>query len=418
MVSRLQIKQLIALVIVALIALSVVAVRYARIDALAGIGQYTVHADFSGDSGGIFTNAEVTYQGVPVGRVTDLKLTRNGVRVDLQLASRGPKIPASVEAVVANRSAIGEQYVDLRPVRPGGPYLEDNSVITDTSVPVAVEDFVASTIELTSSVPLDDLNTVITELGKAFNGRSDDLRSLVNALSNLSKSGNDNLPQTISLIRNSDTVLQTQSEQSDAILEWSRSLGLITAQLATSDPDLRRLLTTGTTSASELSALLTRSGGDITTAVRNLALDVRNVRGTFFNASPALAMLSQMSGGSSSTANGDGHIRFGITFETNNPPSCTVGYEGTQKIIAEEKRKNPNFDINYDDFPFNTDARCAVPQGNPTDVRGAQNAKYGDPRITQPWDSTPKRDPDKLDLNPLATQLSYLLGVFPAAASR
>ena len=52
-------------------------------------------------------------------------------------------------------------------------------------------------------------------------------------------------------------------------------------------------------------------------------------------------------------------------------------------------------------------------QGNPTVVRGAQNAKFADPTTTQPWDTKPKRDPDKLDLNPLVTQLSYLLGVFP-----
>ena len=52
-------------------------------------------------------------------------------------------------------------------------------------------------------------------------------------------------------------------------------------------------------------------------------------------------------------------------------------------------------------------------QGNPTAVRGAQNATYSDPRIPQPWDRTPKKDPDKLNLNPIAQQLSTLLGVSP-----
>ncbi|MBT0565876.1 MCE family protein [Williamsia sp. CHRR-6] len=412
MMSKLVRWQLIAFTVVGVLAVVYVGAKYAQLGRLVGVGYYTVNADFP-DSGGIFSNAEVTYQGVPVGRVSSLKLQRDGVRVVMKLESGGPKIPASAKAVVANRSAIGEQYVDLRPTSAGRPFLKDGSSvgIGDQPIPVPVQDVLSSAIDLTSSVPLDDLNTVVTELGKAFNGRAENLKNLVDSLVNLSRSGNDNLPQTISLIRNADTVLGTQADVSDAILDWSKNLGLITAQLATSDPDLRRLLTTGTTSATQLSALLTRSGGDITTAVRNLALDVRNVKGTYSGISPVLAMVGALSTGSYSPAPGDGTIHFGIVLETNNPPSCTLGYEGTQKMIDEMKKKNPDFDIRYDDFPFNTNAKCAVAQGNPTSVRGAQNAKYSDPYIAQPWDSLPKRDPDKLDLNPLATQLAALLGV-------
>jgi phospholipid/cholesterol/gamma-HCH transport system substrate-binding protein len=31
--------------------------------------------------------------------------------------------------------------------------------------------------------------------------------------------------------------------------------------------------------------------------------------------------------------------------------------------------------------------------------------------MVQPWDNTPKKDPDKLNLNPIATQLAGLLGI-------
>lgn len=409
-ISRLQIAQLVGIIVVALVFGTLIGVRYVRLDHLVGAGYYTVHADFA-DSGGIFTNAEVTYLGTPVGRVGALSLRSDGVRVDLTLDSGGVRIPASAQAVVANRSAIGEQYVDLRPSSTGGPFLGDGSVISDTSIPVPVEDVVSSAVGLSESVPVDALRTVVTELGRAFDNNGGNLRVLVDSLAKLSQAGFDDLPQTVSLIRRSDTVLSTQAAQSDEIVNWARSLTVVTAQLASSDPDLRRLLTTGRTSASQLSALLERSGGDITTAVRNLASDVRNVSGAFYGVRSILSLLPGLSAGSYSTAPGDGTIHFGTTLETNNPPSCTVGYEKTQQIIAEEKRKNPNFDVNYDDFPFNTDARCAVAQGNPTSVRGAQNAVYADPGIAQPWDRVPKKDPDKLDLNPLVTQLSSLLGV-------
>ncbi|MCP2178073.1 MCE family protein [Williamsia maris] len=413
MVSPRQWRQLIALVVVATAALCTVGVRYVHLDHLLGSGQYTVHADFT-DSGGIFTNAEVTYQGVAIGRVGQLHLASNGVRVELMLDSDSPRVPTTAQAVVANRSAIGEQFVDLRPATVTGPYLHAGSVITDTTVPIPVEDVVSSAITLSDSIPVDDLHTVVTELGNAFDGRGENLRSLVNSLSKLAASGHDNLPATISLLRNADTVLGTQADQSDAILDWSKSLGLITTQLASSDPSIRRLLTSGTASATQISALLTRSGGDATTVVRNLATDVRNMKGTFYGVSPALSMLSLVSAASHSTIYSprfDGTIRFNLVAEVNNPASCTVGYESTRAEIAAMKKKNPSFDINYDDFPFNTRAHCGVGQGSPVAVRGGQNAKFADPNTAQPWDRIAKKDPDKLNLNPLATQIAQLLGV-------
>ena len=402
--------QLALLAVVGLTATVYVALTYAKLGALAGVGRYTVHAEFE-DSGGIFANAEVTYQGVPVGRVGALHLTRDGVRVDLELDSRGPRVPATAQAVVANRSAIGEQFVDLRPASARGPYLRDGSVITDTSIPTPVQDVISSAVALADSLPIHDLSVVVTELGKAFDGNGEDLKLLLDSLSNLAKSGNDSVAQSISLIRNSNTVLSTQADQADPIGTWAKNLGLITAQLASADPDLRRLLTNGTTTATEIAALLTRSDSDASTILRNLAKDVDNVKSTFVAVSPVLAMISAISGGSYTPAPGDGTIHFGIVLETNNPPACTVGYESTQAEIAAIKRKNPDFDLDYDDFPLNTQATCRVSQGNPTGVKGAQNAKYALASTPQPWDRIPKKDPDKLDLTPVAAQIAALLGI-------
>ena len=413
MISRLAKWQLVIFAIVGIVAIVYAALTYVQVGRITGLTVYTVKADFK-DSGGIFTNAEVTYQGVPVGRVGQLHLTSDGVRADLDLNSSGPKIPASAMAVVANRSAVGEQFVDLRPKSAQGPYLKSGSLITDTQIPTPLDEVIKSAIDLSKSVPVDDLHTVVTELSKGIGGQGENLSKLVDSLSNLSKAGLDNLPATISLLRNSDTALTTQADQSDEILSWSKNINLVARQLSSSDPDIRRLLTTGTLSATQLSALLERSGGDITTVVRDLAADVRETAPTYFAVGPLLSMLAGLSAGSYSTAPGDGTIHFGVVLETNNPPTCTYGYEGTTKMIDEIKAKNPDFDINYDDFPFNTNANCQVAQGNPTDVRGAKRAVLANPNYAQPWDSKPKKAPDALNLNPIATQLSALLGVRPA----
>ena len=118
-------------------------------------------------------------------------------------------------------------------------------------------------------------------------------------------------------------------------------------------------------------------------------------------------------GSASTVAPGDGAVRQGIVLETNNPPSCTIGYEGTQEILAQMRAQDPNFDDTQQDFPFNTNASCEAPQGSVTGVRSANRIVFADPNTIQPWDFKPKKDPDKLNLNPIATQLAPLLGVTP-----
>ena len=74
-------------------------------------------------SGGIFTNAEVTYRGVPVGRVGDMSLTSDGIEVDLLIDSSAPQIPASARGrggqSLSHRRA---DTFDLQPDTDQGPF--------------------------------------------------------------------------------------------------------------------------------------------------------------------------------------------------------------------------------------------------------------------------------------------------------
>ena len=105
-------------------------------------GQCTIYANFK-DSGGIFTNAEVTYRGVAVGRVGELKLLDDGVQVALDVDDcNSAKIPTDTKATVSDRSVIGEQYVNLVPPDDGhGKYLAQGETIpmSRTSIQVAPE---------------------------------------------------------------------------------------------------------------------------------------------------------------------------------------------------------------------------------------------------------------------------------------
>ena len=96
-----------------------------------------------------------------------------------------------------------------------------------------------------------------------------------------------------------------------------------------------------------------------------------------------------------------------------NPTPCTQGYERTYEIIEQLKAQDPSFDPLEQDFPPNYEARCTVPFGSPTAVRGADRVEYAHPDVPQPWDSTPKIDPDRLNLSVAAEQLAVLQGLIP-----
>ncbi|ALG85543.1 MCE family protein [Gordonia phthalatica] len=410
--SRMVKIQLVVVVVLGLLSAMYAGVRYARMDQALGVSGYRVVVHMR-DTGGIFTGAQVTYRGVAAGRVSDMRLVPGGVDVELTMEDGRAAIPDSAVAVIANRSAIGEQFVDLRPKSGDGPFLRDGSEISAVELPPAIQDVVAATIDLTRTVPVDSLRTVVGELGRAFNGKGDDLAGLVDSLDELSDKGLRSLDDTIGLITDAHVVLDTQAEQSDAILDWSRSLDAVAAQLAASDPSIRRILTDGPRAASALSAFLNDNGADATTLIGQLGKTVHVAEPAAYATGMTFALLSMLSASSHTNTSSDGTIRFGVVLETGNPPSCTRGYESTQAMIAAIKRKNPDFDINNDEFPFNTKARCDVPVGNPTDVRGAARAPLGNPTVAQPWDGTPKKDADRLNLNPLAAQLATLMGVRP-----
>lgn len=364
MISRRVKIQLVAFLIISVVGISYVGVRYFNLASAFGGGGYTVRLQLT-DSGGIFTNAEVTYRGVTVGRVGPLQLTRQGVEADLEVDPDAPPIPADLDAVVANRSAVGEQYVDLRPVRPGGPTLQEGSVVpaSRTTTPVPVETLLLNIDELTRSVPLDSLRTVVAELGTAFAGTGPQLQTLLDSSQALTDSAVDALPQTLDLIRDGRTVLETQNVQSSAITSFSRDLALFAEQLRTSDPDLRRLVTTAPQLSIQVIQLLRESGTQIGQLIADL-LTVSRIAGPRLDGLEQILVTYPFEVARAYTVTpGDGWAHFGLVLNVNDPPPCEQGYQGTERRSG----------IETDPIPLNTDARCNLPRGSQSSVRGAQN---------------------------------------------
>src|SRR6201996_1369349 len=119
--------QLLIFTIIGIIGVIAMALFYVQAPTLLGIGRMTVTLELPA-SGGLYRFSNVTYRGVQVGKVSAVMPTRAGAKATLSLDT-SPKIPADLQAQVRSVSAVGEQYVDLRPHNNAPPYLRDGSVI-------------------------------------------------------------------------------------------------------------------------------------------------------------------------------------------------------------------------------------------------------------------------------------------------
>lgn len=276
MISRLTKIQLLMFVIVTLVGVSYVGAKYAQIDRLVVDRTFPVTVELS-ESGGIFAGAEVTYRGIAVGTVDKLTFTSNGVKATLDIEKSAPRISADAQAIVANKSAIGEQYLDLRPQGSGAPYLKagSNIKVGDTQVPIDTRTLLTNLNSFVASVPTDDLNTVVTELGDAFDGAGPALSEILDSTASLVQQAQDNVDVTRSLINSSSTVLQTQVDKGSQIQSFASDLALFTDTLVTSDGDLRALIDEGSGAAQTINAVVGENSADLSSILANLQGPVR-----------------------------------------------------------------------------------------------------------------------------------------------
>ena len=358
-------KQLIAFVILTLVGVTFVGARYARLDRLLYDSAYTVNAHFA-QSGGIFTGAEVTYRGVKVGTVETMKLTDEGVDVLLSVDNKHDKIPADSIALVGNKSAVGEQYVELQPQTDEGPYLKDDSEIeTDqTQIPVSTTEILTNLSELVRSVPQADLRTVVAESGAAFKDAGPSLGQIIDTSSSFIETADANFKVTTDLIRDSRIVLQTQVDKGSAIRSFSEDLALFSGTVADNDKYLRSLIDNGSATANELRTFLEQNRVDLGQLINNLVttneVTVKYLKGI----RQLLVIYPYVVAGGFTVAkkNDEGRYdaQFGLVL-TNEPHPCEKGYEGTDRRQPQDTA----------DRPMKTNIGCTDPGAN---LRGAEKA--------------------------------------------
>ncbi|WP_422746069.1 MCE family protein [Mycobacterium sp. WMMD1722] len=404
MLTRFIKTQLVIFLVASIVGVAVMVFSYMQLPTLLGLGRIHVTVELPA-SGGLYRFSNVTYRGVQVGKVTAVNLTEKGAEAVLTLDT-SPKIPADLEAEVRSVSAVGEQYLDLRPRTDSGPFLRNGSVIAmgDTTIPQAVGPMLDQVNELVASIPKDRLSALLDETYAGLDGADYDFGSLLDSAAKVSNDANSVSPQMRALIDDAGPLLDSQAQTTDAIKTWARSLAGITDQVATNDPQIRTLLRNGPAFADETSALLNQLKPTLPILLANLST-LTQIAVTY-NASleqllvllpPFVSFTQSIAPGNNPTGipNGD----FSIT--VSDPPPCTVGF------LPPSQWRSPA-DESIVDTPEGL--YCKLPQDSPIAVRGARNY----PCVEHPGKRAPTVeicDSDK-PFEPLA-QRQHVTGPYP-----
>jgi virulence factor Mce-like protein len=359
--------QLAIFTVVSIIGVAVMAFTYVQVPTLLGLGRNVVTLQLP-SSGGLYRFSNVTYRGVEVGKVTDIRVTPNGAEATMSIAT-SPKIPADLQAEVRSVSAVGEQYVDLRPRTDSGPYLQNGSVITaeNTTIPAPVGPVLDRVSKLVGTFPKDRLSALLDETYKGFNGAGYDFGSLLDSGATLSTDLNRVAEQTRTLADDARPLLEGQAANADSIRTWARSLAGFTGQLEASDPQFRTVLQTFPSFETEVSGLLNQLKPTLPMLLANLGT-VGEILMTYNASLEQLLVLlppyiaQQQSYSITSDSTGAPRGDFAVT--VSDPPACTVGFlpPSSWRSPADES------DIDTPDGIY-----CKLPQDSPIAVRGVRN---------------------------------------------
>ena len=207
--------------------------------------------------GGLHDKSVVSYRGHRIGEVSGLRLGPEGVEATLAL-DRDVKVPKDTEAVVSNLSAVGEQYLDLRPRTSSGPFLADGSVIprSETRLPLPTHDLLVDMDDLFQDVDLDDVRTISHELDAALGDSDVSLLRTAREADRTFTLLERLQPATIRILENGRVPLRTTVDNGDRLRQFSLQLRQITHELRRADPAVNDLVDNGTEAVPELTALL------------------------------------------------------------------------------------------------------------------------------------------------------------------
>lgn len=361
--------QLVLFTVLTVIALTALGWYYLRLPSLAGIGQYTLHADLPA-SGGLYRTANVTYRGITIGKVTEVEPTESGARATMSIEDRY-KIPVDASANVHSVSAIGEQYLDLVSEGNAGQFFSPGQTITTGTVPREIGPALDAADQGLAVLPKEKISGLLDETAMAVGGLGPALQRLVDGTQAIVTDFDANIGDINAIIDNSAPIIDSQVNSGDAIRQWAANLNSIAAQTAQQDQAVRSGLSKAAPTADQVTAVFSDVQEALPQTLANLAIVLDMLKRYNKGLEQTLVILPQGASVAQAVAapfENAAALNFSLTI--NQPPPCLTGF-----LPASEWRSPADTTT----APLPSGTYCKIPKDTPSNVvRGARNYPCAD----------------------------------------
>jgi phospholipid/cholesterol/gamma-HCH transport system substrate-binding protein len=189
--------------------------------------------------------ANVQSADVAIGSVTDIQLDKENWIANVTMClSPDEQIPADVQAVIRTTSLLGEKFVDLRPRRVSGPYLQDGDVIDveNTSKATELEDVFAKLAAILGTGNLEQINRFTTAQANILRDHTGDFRKVLRKLRTFTTTLADRKDDVAAAVDNLDAAARVILDDSEILRRFLDSFSTSSAVLADQRDALQRLL--------------------------------------------------------------------------------------------------------------------------------------------------------------------------------
>jgi virulence factor Mce-like protein len=186
---------------------------------------YRFKVDFT-EATQLAQEADVRISGVPVGRVKKKELDGDATSVEIELDERYAPVPADTQAVLRQKTLLGETYVELSPGTKEGPMVPDGGELAKGQVSPTVE--LDEIFRAFDAKTREAFRVWLDQQGRAFEGRGEDIND---ALGNLAPFAED-----------TNEVLEILDRHERATQQLVRDTGEVFSALTEREGQLRQLI--------------------------------------------------------------------------------------------------------------------------------------------------------------------------------
>jgi len=231
-------------------------------------GGDTYHAMFT-EAGGLKVDDEVRIAGVRVGKVDDIELAGDEVRVSFKVDDAAG-FGSETRAAIKVKTILGSMFLALEPA--GGGQLDEGGTIpaARTSSPFDVVEAFEGLASTSEQIDTDQLAESLTTLADLTRNTPEEFRSALDGLSRLSSNVAAKDEQLGTLLVNLKRVSTVLDERDQDIIALMKDSDVLFRALVARREAVHDLLVSSTTLSKELTLLIDQSREDLKPALAHL----------------------------------------------------------------------------------------------------------------------------------------------------